>query len=471
MTHSDAEGQPSDAKLLLLNIVGLSPKHIGEHTPNLKKLAEKGSRTHIQPMLPAVTCSVQTTYFTGKTPAEHGIVGNGWYFRDQSEVRFWHQSNRLVQAEQIWKNVKQFNAQATSANIFCWYNMYCPADIAITVRPMYPADGRKIPDIYTNPSDLRETLNNRLGSFPLFNFWGPKSSIVSSQWICECAMHTLEHHQPTFAAVYLPHLDYSLQKVGPTHDSIASELKAIDKVAGQLIRFGKKNDYRIVVLSEYGIHPVSRCCHLNRLFRQQGWLAIREELGLELLDAGASKVFAVADHQVAHVYVQDSSLRSRVRNLLEQQDEIALMLGEDEKVTHGLNHSRSGEFIAIAKADAWFSYYYWQDDQRAPDFARCVDIHRKPGYDPVELFIDPAIKYPMLKLGKKLLQKKLGFRTLMDVIPLDASLVKGSHGALPETADDGAIWISSERGIISTRQKQEGLAATDVYGALLKALR
>jgi len=162
-------------KLLLLNVVGLSPKHIGAHTPNLSQLAAKGCNTHIQPMLPAVTCSVQTTYFTGKTPAEHGIVGNGWYFKDQAEIRFWHQSNHLIQAEQIWDQLKKDNDQLTSANVFCWYNMYCPADTAITVRPMYPADGRKIPDIYTTPGHLRAEMNKALGSFPLFNFWGPKA--------------------------------------------------------------------------------------------------------------------------------------------------------------------------------------------------------------------------------------------------------------------------------------------------------
>ncbi len=456
-------------KLLVLNIVGLSPKHIGPSTPNLQKLAVKGSQSHIHPMLPALTCSVQTTYFTGETPAKHGIVGNGWFFRDQAEVRFWHQSNHLVQAKQIWNSLKTIDDTATTANIFCWYNMYCPADIAVTVRPMYPADGRKIPDIYTAPENLRAELNSKLGSFPLFHFWGPKSNIQSSQWICDCALHTLEKSTPTFAAVYLPHLDYALQKLGPDHAGINDELKAIDKQCGRLIRYAQKNNYQLIALSEYGIHPVNRVCHINRLFREKGWLRIREELGLELLDAGASKVFAVADHQLAHIYIQDESLRPQVRALLEAQHEVELILGEDEKIEQGLNHPRSGELIAVCKPDAWFSYYYWLEDNKAPDFARCVDIHRKPGYDPVELFLDPNIKYPFAKVAKKLIQKKLGFRTLMDVIPLDASLVRGSHGAL-SSPEDGAVFICSEAGALSPDEKENGLAATKVYGHLLRQL-
>ncbi|SMF20556.1 Predicted pyrophosphatase or phosphodiesterase, AlkP superfamily [Alteromonadaceae bacterium Bs31] len=458
-------------KLLLLNIVGLSPKHIGAHTPNLKKLADKGCQSFIHSMLPAVTCSVQTTYFTGETPAQHGIVGNGWYFRDQAEVRLWHQSNHLIQAEQIWTNLKKLDTSASSANIFCWYNMYCPADTAVTVRPMYPSDGRKIPDIYTAPKSLRAKLNSKLGAFPLFNFWGPKSNIKSSEWITDSAVYCLEQNKPNFAAVYLPHLDYALQKVGPEHPSIADELKAIDKQAGKLIRYAQKNNYQLVALSEYGIHSVSRTCHINRLFRKKGWLSIREELGLELLDAGASKVFAVADHQVAHIYIKDESLRLEVRELLAQQDEIDLILGEEEKIAQGLNHARSGELIAVCKTDAWFSYYYWLDDNKAPDFARCVDIHRKPGYDPVELFIDPAIKFPLLKVVKKLIQKKLGFRTLMDLIPLDTSLVKGSHGAVSSKPEEGAIFISSEAGALTEEQKAAGISATHVYASLLRLLR
>jgi predicted AlkP superfamily pyrophosphatase or phosphodiesterase len=458
-------------KLLVLNVVGLSPKHIGPHTPHLNRLAGQGDRTHIQSMLPAVTCSVQTTYFTGVPPSQHGIVGNGWYLRDLCEIKFWHQSNRLVQAEQIWTALKQRDPSATSANIFCWYNMYCPADTAITVRPMYPADGRKIPDIYTSPPALRQQLNETLGQFPLFNFWGPNAGIVSSRWIADAALNILHDAKPDLAIVYLPHLDYAMQKVGPDHASIPDELRCIDAVCADMIDYAKANGYTMVVLSEYGVEKVSRVCHLNRLFRQQGWLTVKEELGLELLDAEASRVFAVADHQLAHIYVQDKSLLPEINRLLERQPEIDLILDEQSKKNYGLSHGRSGELVAVAKPDAWFTYYYWLDDRKAPDFARTVDIHRKPGYDPVELFIDPSLRFPKAAIVWKLLKKKLGFRTLLDVIPLDASLVKGSHGALSKTADCGPIYICSEAGVLSDRQRKEGLAPTEIKNTLLNLVR
>ena len=454
-------------KLLVLNVVGLSPKHIGLQTPNLYKLAEQGCRSHIQSVLPAVTCSVQATYFTGALPAEHGIVANGWYMRDLSEIKFWHQSNHLIQSEQIWTALKNRDQNATSANIFCWYNMYCPADTAITVRPMYPADGRKIPDIYTSPTELRAAINAGLGQFPLFNFWGPNSSIPSSQWIANTTLKVLQEKRPDLAIAYLPHLDYAMQKFGPEHKSIEHELNAIDAVCGQLVSYAQDNNYAVIVLSEYGIQEVSQVCYLNRIFRQQGWLAIREELGLELLDAGSSQVFAVADHQIAHIYMNNPGLTSKVRSLLEQQPEIEMVLDDEAKQEFGLNHERSGELIAVAKTNAWFSYYYWLDDKKAPDFARTVDIHRKPGYDPVELFLDPTIRFPKLRIAGKLLAKKLGFRTLMDLIPLDASLVKGSHGTLSKDKASGAVYICSEADALTAEQKEHGLKAVEIKEHLL----
>lgn len=457
-------------KLLVLNVVGLSPKHIGDATPNLQKLALRGCATHIHSMLPAVTCSVQATYFTGRTPSQHGIVGNGWYFKDLAEIKFWHQSNHLIQQPQIWQRLKEQKPEASTANFFCWYNMYNPADTSVTVRPMYPADGRKLPDIYTNPPDLRAELNKNLGMFPLFNFWGPNANIQSSQWIANATLHCIEKDKPSLAIAYLPHLDYALQKLGPEHPAIKQELQEIDAVCGQLIDFAANNAYQVVVLSEYGISKVSRVCHLNRVFRERGWIQVREELGLELLDAGASKVFAVADHQVAHVYVRDKSLLNEVRALLEKQEEIEQVLGAEQKAHYGLDHARSGDLIAVSYSDAWFSYYYWLDDARAPDFARTVDIHRKPGYDPVELFIDPTLAFPKMKIVGKLLRKKLGFRTLLDVIPLDASLVKGSHGALCSNAEEGAIFICSEGDALSSQIVTAGLPATAVMDQLLALL-
>jgi predicted AlkP superfamily pyrophosphatase or phosphodiesterase len=218
-----------------------------------------------------------------------------------------------------------------------------------------------------------------------------------------------------------------------------------------------------MLLSEYGITEVNNPVHLNRLFRDRGWIAIREELGLELLDCGASRVFAVADHQVAHVYVNDRSLLNEVRSLIEKQTGVEKVLGTEEQIAAGINHVRSGDLIAVADASSWFTYYYWLDDRKAPDFARCVDIHRKPGYDPVELFIDPNLSLPSLKIAATLLRKKLGFRTLMNVIPLDATLVKGSHGRQPDPKDYPLLILPPKANPVSPV-----IEATDVYGFIAR---
>jgi predicted AlkP superfamily pyrophosphatase or phosphodiesterase len=244
-------------------------------------------------------------------------------------------------------------------------------------------------------------------------------------------------------------------------------LRRIDAIVGDLIDFFAKQSVQVVLLSEYGISAVDMPVHLNRLFRERGWLTIKEELGLEILDCGASKVFAVADHQVAHVYVNDGTLTSEVRRLLEGQAGIGDVWGESEKAAQGLNHPRAGDLIAVAKERAWFTYYYWLDDRRAPDFARTVDIHRKPGYDPVELFLDPAIPLVKAKIAWRLLQKKLGFRMLMDVIPLDASLVKGSHGRRPADQKEWPVIIAPNTGQFSGTD----IKATEVFGLLAKLIR
>ncbi|NMG11386.1 nucleotide pyrophosphatase/phosphodiesterase family protein [Brasilonema sp. UFV-L1] len=451
-------------KTVVLNVVGLSPSLLGEHTPFLSSWAASGKVGAIAPVLPAVTCTAQATYLTGKMPNEHGIVANGWYFRDECEVKFWRQSNKLVQVPKVWDIARSLDPSFTCANLFWWYNMYSSADYAVTPRPMYPADGRKIPDIYTQPYEWRTQLQTELGQFPLFNFWGPNTSIASTQWIASSAKWVEERCNPTLTLIYLPHLDYCLQKFGPDDNRVTKDLQEIDTVCGDLIQFYENRGAQVIVLSEYGITPVSQPVHLNRILRENGLLAVREELGRELLDAAASQAFAVADHQIAHVYVNDPFYIPKVRSLLEDTQGVAQVLGEDEKPAYGLNHQRSGELVAIANSDAWFTYYYWLDDNRAPDFARTVDIHRKPGYDPVELFVDPNLKFPQFKIGFKLLKKQLGFRYLMDVIPLDATLVRGSHGCVTASSAYGPLFITRQTHLLES----ESIAATDVCQLILR---
>jgi predicted AlkP superfamily pyrophosphatase or phosphodiesterase len=453
-------------KTVVLNVVGLTPNLLGQHTPFLSNWAARGRVVPVKSMLPAVTCSVQATYLTGKYPNEHGIVGNGWYFRDEGEIKFWRQSNKLIQAPKIWEVARSHDPTFTCANLFWWYNMYSTVDYAVTPRPMYPADGRKIPDIYTQPANLRSQLQTELGQFPLFNFWGPNTSIASTQWIANSAKWVEDRYSPTLSLVYLPHLDYCLQKYGADASLVAKDLQVIDTVCRDLIQFYEARNTQVIVVSEYGITSVSQPVHLNRILRENGLLAVREELGRELLDAGASIAFAVADHQIAHVYVNDPAYIPKVRDILEATEGVERVLDEADKSAYHLDHPRSGELIAIANSKAWFTYYYWLDDSCAPDFAKTVDIHRKPGYDPVELFLDPQLKFPRAKLGLTLLKKQLGFRYLMDVIPLDGSLVGGCHG-MHTGLSEGPLLITQKPDLLEDR---EVLEPTEVFWSILQHL-
>ncbi len=452
-------------RLALINVVGLCEDLIGENTPNLAAFCEKGTQRRIIPPFPGVTCTAQSNFTTGTLPGQHGIVANGWYNRDLAETQFWKQSNHLVQGKKIWDRMKALNPEATCAKLFWWYNMYSTVDYSITPRPMYPADGRKVFDVSSHPLSIRDAIKKDLGPFPFMNFWGPASGIGSSKWIAESAKWIENRYQPSLSLIYLPHMDYSLQKVGPEGSEVAEEAKKIDAIAGDLIKFLEERHVKPVILSEYGITEVDHPVHLNRVFRQKGWLSIKDELGLELMDCGASAAFAVADHQVAHVYCQKRELLNQVRETLEATDGVESVLDKEDQKNLGLLHDRSGDFLVIAQPKSWFTYYYWFDDALAPDFARCVDIHRKPGYDPVELFINPDLMFPKLKIISKLIRKKLGFRMLMDVIPLKAEMVKGSHGRTPEDEKFHPVFIHPD-----SDTSKEPIASTDISDWVLSAM-
>ncbi len=451
----------------MLNVVGLTPKLLGKGAPGLASWAAQGKTASIQAVTPAVTCSAQATYLTGTWPETHGIVANGWYFRDECEIKFWRQSNHLVQAPKIWELARALDPSFTCANLCWWYNMYSSVDYAVTPRPMYPADGRKLPDCYTQPAELRQELQSALGTFPLFYFWGPNTSIRSTQWIADAAKKVDEKYNPTLSLIYLPHMDYGLQRLGPDHPAIKEDLTQVDAVCTDLISYFEAHDAQVITLSEYGIVPVSKPIHINRMLREKGFIAVREELGREKLDAGVSAAFAVSDHQIAHIYVKEAAQLEKVKNLVEKIPGVERVLDSEGKKECRINHIRAGELVAIAKPDAWFTYYYWLDDRKAPDYARTVDIHRKPGYDPAELFIDPELPFPKLKVGMTLAKKILGFRYLMEVIPLDAALVKGSHGRITDSSDDGPLFITRQNNLLPKSE----IAATDVCSLIMNHLK
>jgi len=431
----------------VLNVVGLTRSLIGPHTPRIAEFQSEGWSAPLQEIFPAVTCSSQAAMLTGTPPSGNGIVANGWYFDDLAEVGFWKQNNGLIQGEKVYESLKRAHPDFTCAKLFWWYNMYAPVDWSVTPRPQYPADGRKIFDVYAQPYGLRDELVKDLGPFPFFSFWGPGSGIASSQWIAAAAKKVFASKRPTLNLVYLPHLDYGLQRFGPGAPEMAAELKAIDTVVGDLIDFYRGQGVRVMLVSEYGISKVTRHTHPNRILRKAGLLEIRPSLTWEMLDAGGSGAFAVSDHQICHIYVKDKALIPKVAALFEKEPGQKAVLVGDAIARAGLKHERSGDVILMAEPDNWYTYYYWEDDRKAPDFARCVDIHRKPGYDPVELFLDPGIPAIKAKMAFTLLKKTLGFRYYMDVIPLKPELVKGSHGTPAANPEEAALCISEVKGL------------------------
>lgn len=430
------------APLIVLCAVGLTPAHLGSDTPALARLAGRGRTVPLTPALPAVTTTAQTTMLTGVDPSSHGIVGNGWYFRELGEVWLWRQSQRLIEAPLVWQDPPAGRPRWEVLKHFWWYAMNTDVAATATPRPAYHADGAKSPDFYTRPVALHERLQATHGPFPLFHFWGPTASVLSSRWIADAFVTAWQEHRPQLALCYLPHLDYDLQRYGPDGDHLAGNLRDLDDCCRRVLELAESAGARVLVVSEYGIEAVDHGIFINRHLRQRGLLEVTTNATGELLDPGASRAFAVADHQLAHVYCRAPGEIDEACRALKELPGIERLFVGDERAKVGLDHRRAGDIVAIAEAGTWFAYDYWLDDARRPDFANNVEIHRKPGYDPRELFFDPA--------GGKtralwaLLRKKCGFRYRMNPVPLDDRLVQGSHGRPPSSAEAGPVLISSE---------------------------
>ena len=413
----------------LLEVVGLTPSLL-RHAPRLRAFAERVGQRELEPVFPALTCSVQSTMLTGRPvggPNGHGVVGNGWFDRRLAEIHFWKQSNRIVRGPSAWEAPTPDGPRISCANLFWWFNMATTAGVAVTPRPQYRADGRKVPDVWTKPPGLRDELQAELGRFPLFRFWGPGADLTSTRWIAEATKRVVEKRDPALTLAYLPHLDYVLQREGPDGPSVPAEVAAVDAVADDLIDFLEERGRRVLVVSGYGVQAVDAPLCPNRILRDAGLLAARNEGGREVLDLHNSRAFAVCDHQVAHVY-----------------HDPGVELPDFPRTTpHPIDAEHAGDAVLEADEGCWFAYDFWPEGREdlAPDYARTVAIHAKPGYDPRELFL--GVSKPAL--AWKLARKKLGFAQPLDVIPLDNRLVKGSHGRVV-TGDGGPLLIGAEEG-------------------------
>jgi predicted AlkP superfamily pyrophosphatase or phosphodiesterase len=455
--------------LVLINAVGLTSRLLSK-APRLAQLAKTGWARPLREVIPAVTCSAQASILTGELPEGHGIVGNGWLFRETGEVRFWQQSNKLLQSEPVYATA---HAQAQragrsfrAAKLFWWFNQGAPVEISVTPKPHYGADGNKVFGITGTPDRLPEQLERALGPFPFHTFWGPKAGLPCTNWIAACAAEVLQRERPELSLVYLPHLDYDPQRFGPSGCDMTRLVRELDDACAPLLDAARAIGARVWVVSEYGHIDVRRPVSVNRVLRDAAMLQVRDGPFGEMLDTFGSRAFAVCDHQLAHVYVERPVDVGRVRDLLGGVDGVSRILAGEERREIGLDHPRSGELVVLAQPDSWFAYPYWLDDRRAPDFARTVDIHRKSGYDPCELFFDPRLWWPKGRAIRRLIQKKLGFRTRFDVIPLDPKIVRGSHGVPAAQTGDRPVLIGDGPEPAGV----DSLATTEVKDLLLKAL-
>ena len=422
--------------IIVIDVVGLEYEHLKSGLiPNISALADDGESAKMEPVFPAVTCTVQASILSGKYPTEHGIIANGLYNRSSHSVSFWEQPSALVQCDRVWDTLKQkkklssyLSWDVKTAVLFFQNTMYANSDVIVTPRPLHMGDGKMIQWCYSKPVGYYEDMKRTLGEFNLATYWGPLASPMSSEWIGKAAEYTLEKSRPNLMFVYIPHIDYSAQRFGKKSSQVRDDLKKADNIIGSIVektsKLGIKDETEFLILSEYAFNDVSDSIPLNVKLRDAGLLDIRTIGEKEYVDFEFSKAFAMVDHQVAHVYVKDGFV-DKTQRVLEDLQGVDRVLSKEKKKELKIDHERSGEIIAISTKDRWFSYYWWHDAQKAPPFAGTVDIHRKPGYDPLELFFDRE----------------------RNSIPFETNLIKGSHGR-PSNLEKGeglAVYVSNRK--------------------------
>jgi hypothetical protein len=433
--------------VILLSVPGLRAQDLAA-MPNLSRLVGQGDRATLRPSFPCVTWPVQANMLTGKLPREHGVVANGFFWRDRNEVEMWTAWNDKIQQPQIWDLLHQRDAGLKSAVWFPMLSKGCGADYICMPAPIHNPDGSESLWCYTKPVELYGTLRDTFGHFPLMNFWGPLANIKSTAWIADSAAWAMQHFRPNFFYIYLPHLDYAAQKAGPDSPAAQAAVKELDDVLGKLIAAGSQangQDVLWLIASEYVITPVDHVTYPNRVLREANLLSVKDEGG-ELIDFANTPAWGLVDHQLAHVFVKDRDAATvgKVVDLFRGRPGIAEVLAGGEREKYALDHERAGEVVLISTPNSWQAYYYWLDDAKAPKFARTVDIHNKPGYDPVELHFDFATKS----------------------IPLDTTLIKGSHGAPATSEGQRGMMLASRSNVLQA----DSLRDVDVCPLVLNQL-
>lgn len=444
--------------VLLLSIPGLRPEDL-PRMPTLERIARSGGCLPLAPPLPAVTCPVQATLTTGHSPAGHGILSNGLFDRGTKHLEMWISPDGVHRMPRIWDQLKQARPGIRTAAWFLLQSKHATADLVCLPAPKHNPDGSETMWCHTRPEGLYERLRDRLGEFPLHKFWGPVAGIESSRWIAASFLEASRDNPPDFACVYLPHLDYASQAQGPDSPAAHAACAALDAEIATLVEgyasLTDDPDAILFVVGEYRIRPVADTLFPNRLLREAGLLTVSEDPDGDRLDIGSSRAWTLADHQIGHVYIADPADRSLVEDvatLFRGRKGVERLLSGAELIEAGLTAAvpaaigdRCGDLVIVSAADSWQAYYPWLDDSRAPGFARTIDIHRKPGYDPLELHLDRS-RLPAI------------------AIPLDTTLVKGSHGAVDPANPHETILITSRPGIAS------GPVAMDEIAGMVKSL-
>lgn len=413
-------------------MVGLDSSNVfAGHLPNIQNISEQGAYCPVTPVFPAVTSTVQASLSTGKYPNEHGVISNGRYDRSNYSVSFWDQDSSLVQSPRIWDILNgEASGEVKSAVLFWQNTLYAKSDVVVTPKPIHLENNMLMWCYSRPPSFYEEVLRPKLGEFQLSTYWGPLASSKSTEWIAGASEVTFKTQRPTILFTYFPHVDYSAQRFGKNSREVKEDLVKADNLIGKFIetakRLGLSDHTEFVVLSEYPFSDVEGYINLNRLLRDEGYLHVRKIGGYEFIDFEYSDAFAMVDHQVAHIFVKSPSQIDKVNKYLSNIPGVDKVLSTSSgKHEYRVDHLNSGDLIAISEKNKWFTYYWWYDPVNAPPFATTVDIHRKPGYDPVELFIDRHKKS----------------------IPLDASLVRSSHGRplQSDVGDPSSIFITNRK--------------------------
>ncbi|MDR2643391.1 MAG: alkaline phosphatase family protein [Planctomycetaceae bacterium] len=514
-------------KLVFISVPGLRRIDV-ERLPELRAMTSSGGMATLTSGFPAVTCPVQSNMTTGVRPDQHGIVANGLYLKNVDKVdlelrlesklsgaklfgnivsscnfdpeikqpvwpksenlpyiEMWTSPNSAVESPQIWDVLRgkqdntyqrQFrirrrksintglpifqsvrinrNSRVNKLKSAVWFALlskFCLADYVCNFAPIHNPDGSESLWCYTRPYLFYGGLRDKLGHFPVQGYWGPLAGQSASEWIVDSAIIGANKFKPDYFYVYVPRLDYTPQKFGANASELSADLADLNKLfvklrAGFTEALGCEPTW--LIAGEYAVTDVSSVVYPNRILREMGLLSIEERNGQEYLLPSKSRCFALCDHQFSHIHFNDADpqLMQRVADKFRNESGIDEVLVGDERAKYNLTHRRSGEIILISEPDSWQAYYFWNDDSKVPEYARKVDIHRKPGYDPVELFFD---------------------RETMSV-PLDANLIRGSHGAPARDNSQKTVVLASKPELLADKKQFDDIDMFNIVNQFFK---